>query len=113
VTAPKIGDVLRQLAAAVDAWEDASRSPAPPPADASALAWVRIRDCGLPERTCRRAIRAGEIRGAKVGRELLVSTEDIRRYVESKVRDVKPDNDLGDGDEVDRVLRLRRVGGGR
>lgn len=44
-------------------------------------AWVSIKSTGLPPTTVRRLIRDGKLRSLKIGRELRVSSEDLRAHL--------------------------------
>jgi excisionase family DNA binding protein len=105
----KVAEAFRVIAAAIEA----PAEPAAPalPAEASALGWVPIRSCGLPERTVRRAVREREIGASRIGRDVFVDMRDVRAYVERRRLDApRPDED-----EVDRAMRAKRlrVVGGR
>jgi len=115
--------VARALAAAAEALAAVASAlaeePSPPPSampDAPPCPWVPIMKCGLPEATARKAVRSGELKASRIGRDLYVSRSDVERFIEARRIDqgAKPAN--VEGDEVDQALarrRLRAVGGGR
>jgi hypothetical protein len=110
----RIGDALRALADAVDA-ELVQRAAPAPTAEAPTCPWVPIKACGLPEKTARQAVRAGEIASARIGRDVYVKCADVVRFIEARQveRVAVPE---GAKNEVDRAIarkRLRLLGGGR
>ncbi|MBX3221669.1 MAG: helix-turn-helix domain-containing protein [Labilithrix sp.] len=62
-------------------------------AEAGALraqdAWIPIKATGLPPTTVRKLIKSGAIRASKIGRELRVNMDDVRKHVQSSIVEPK------------------------
>lgn len=42
--------------------------------------WIPVAKCGLPDKSVRRAIKRGDLRGSRMGRELFVNVADLAAW---------------------------------